>query len=144
MIKNISLKELYLTYPVESLFHTLTKDLVIKIDEKKYPNKIFYFNNIGNCIFEYDTKNGYFWSDYYNYCIKFYKKFDFNWKQVTDLTKDMVENHFNLNEIISSSTMLYRSNTVEKHFKFNGITPSSFFGKFIKDAENYFKFKIIK
>ena len=98
-MNKISLKELYLTYPVESLFYQLTKDLIIKIDKDKYPNWIFYFNQNDNCIFEYNTKNGYFWCNYKLYWSIFYEKFGFNYNQVRDLTKDMVENHFNLKEI---------------------------------------------
>ena len=55
-----NIKELYLTYPVKQLFFELTKDIVIKIDEIKYPNKIFYFKN-DKCIFYYNKENKYFW-----------------------------------------------------------------------------------
>ena len=86
----INVKELYLTYPVEKLFYQLIKDVIIKIDENKYPNTIFYFNN--NCIFKHNTKNGFFWCSYY-------ENFDLDWLQITDLTKDMIEKYFNLKEI---------------------------------------------
>ena len=96
----INLKELYLTYPVENLFHTLTKDLVIKTDEKEYPESIFFFNN-NDLIFEYSYKSKYrfFYCDYEKYWAIFYKKFKFNYIQVKEITKDMVENHFIINEI---------------------------------------------
>ena len=97
-MNKISLKELYLIYPIESLFHQLTKDLIVKIDKDKYPDWIFYFND-NNCIFEYNTKNGDFWCNYKLYWSIFYEKFKFNYIIVRDLTKDMVENHFNLKGI---------------------------------------------
>ena len=94
----INLKELYLTYPIESLFYTLTKDLTIKIDNN-YPNKISYFNNNNNCIFEYDTKNGFFYSSYFNFNQYFYEKFNINWLTLNKIVKDMVEKHFKMSGI---------------------------------------------
>ena len=102
-MNKILLKELYLTYPIKSLFYTLTKDLVIKIDKKEYPNWIYYFNKENKIIFEYNKNNGYFWCNYKLYWSIFYIKFGFNWQQVRDLTKDMVENHFNLKGITPRS-----------------------------------------
>ena len=107
-MNKILLKELYLTYPIMDLFHTLTKDLVIKIDEKEYPDWIFYFNNDNNnCIFEYNTKNGDFYCDYKLYWTIFYKKFGFNYNIIRNLTKDMVENHFKLKGITPVCCYLY-------------------------------------
>ena len=94
-----NLKELYLTYPIESLFYQLTKDLVVKIDENKYPDSIFYFNN-DKIIFEYDIKNGYFYCSYFNFSVFFYKKFNINRLMLNKIVKDIVDNHFNLNGIV--------------------------------------------
>jgi len=98
-MNKIYLKELYLTYPIKDLFHTLTKNLVVKIDEKEYPNFIFFFNENNNCIFKYNTKNGYFWCSYYNFIIFFYEKFNINWLILNEIIKDMMENHFKLKGI---------------------------------------------
>jgi hypothetical protein len=68
-----NIKELYLTYPVEKLFFELTRDLVILIDEIKYPNRIFYFNN-DKCIFECNKNNGDFYCNYFEYCLISWKK----------------------------------------------------------------------
>ena len=122
-MNKIYLKELYLTYPIMDLFHTLTKNLVVKIDEKEYPNFIFFFNENNNCIFKYNTKNGYFYCSYYNFNQYFYEKFDFNWQQVRDITKDMVENHFKLKGITPTGWKYVDNNMMENHFKLKGITP---------------------
>jgi hypothetical protein len=98
-----NLKELYLTYPVEQLFFELTKDLVIKIDNKEYPKGIFYFRN-NKCIFCYIKNNGDFYCNYHEYWLKFYNKFNLNYNQVKSLTKDMVEKYFKLKEIEPSCT----------------------------------------
>jgi len=98
-MNKIYLKELYLIYPVENLFHQLTKDLVIKIDEKEYPNWVFYFNKDNKITFQYNINNGNFWCNYKLYWSIFYEKFGFNYNQVKDITKDMVEEHFKLGGI---------------------------------------------
>jgi len=105
-MNKIYLKELYLTYPIMDLFHTLTKNLVVKIDEKEYPNWIYYFNKENKIIFEYNTKNGYFWCNYKLYWSIFYEKFGFNYNQIKYLTKDMVENHFKLGGITPQMSTL--------------------------------------
>ena len=122
MNNNISLKELYLTYPVESLFHTLTKDLVVKIDENKYPNRIFYFNN-HKIIFEHNTINDYFYCSYFNFNQYFYEKFNINWLMLSKIVKDMVENHFKLSGITPPVFYCKTVMEVENHFKLSGITP---------------------
>ena len=98
MKDKILLKELYLTYPIKDLFHQLTRDLVIKVDNDKFPNYIFYFND-NNCIFEYNKESGNFYCNYEKYWSIFYEKFGFNYNQIRDLTKDMVESHFKLKGI---------------------------------------------
>jgi hypothetical protein len=117
-----NLKELYLTYPVEKLFFELTKDIVILIDEKEYPNRIFYFRD-NNCIFEYDKNNGYFWCSYYNYWLIFEDKFGFNYEQIKALTKDEVEKHFKLKGITPVNYFNIPISWVKKHFKLSEITP---------------------
>ena len=135
----ILLKELYLTYPIKDLFHTLTKDLVIKIDEKEYPNSIFFFNKDNEIIFEYDKNNGYFWCNYKKYWTIFYEKFNYNYNQVKYLTKDMVENHFKINEITPMSIRILNYLQVENHFKINEITPSILKTSWVIPVENHFK-----
>jgi hypothetical protein len=115
-----NLKELYLTYPVENLFFELTKDIIIKYDEIKYPNSIFYFKD-DICIFKYDKNNGYFYCDYYRYWSKFYEKFGFNYNQISDLTKDMVEKHFNLKGVTPNTNSFTMVTRVEKHFNLKKI-----------------------
>jgi len=140
-MNKIYLKELYLTYPIMDLFHTLTKNLVVKIDEKKYPDWIFYFNENNNCIFQYNTKNGYFWCNYELYWNIFYENFNFNYIIVRDLTKDMAENHFNLKEITPFIYFYQYLEVVENHFKLKEITPDiDNYIRLIK-VENHFKLK---
>jgi len=93
----INLKELYITYPVENLFHTLTKDLVIKNDNTIL---ISYYNKDNILIFEYNKETNWFWCSYNFYWVIFEKKFNFNWQQICDLTIDMVKKIFKLKKII--------------------------------------------
>ena len=140
-MNKIYLKELYLTYPIKDLFHTLTKNLVVKIDEKKYPEWIFYFNENNNCIFQYNTKNGYFWCNYELYWNIFYENFNFNYIIVRDITKDMVENHFKLKGITPKFSSISLYFMVENHFKLKGITPE-WIKRMIKYlVESHFKLK---
>jgi hypothetical protein len=118
MIKNISLKELYLIYPIESLFYILTKDIVVKIDKNKYPNWIFYFNN-NDCIFGYDTKNADFYCSYDNFSMFFYENFNINWLMLSKIVKDLVEKHFLLNGITPMHGLDIFYKLVVNHFQFN-------------------------
>jgi len=119
-MNKILLKELYLIYPVENLFHQLTRDLVVKIDKDKYPNWVYYFNNDNNCIFEYNTKNGDFWCNYKKYWTIFYEKFGFNYNQIKYLTKDMVENHFKLKRITPLYQQFDENGLGRKPFQIEG------------------------
>jgi len=116
-MNKISLKELYLTYPVEDLFYQLTKDLIIKINKKEYPNWIFYFNKNNICIFEYNKKNKYFLCSHSNYWTIFMKKFNFNYNQIKEITKDIVENYFNLKEITIEERSFVFHSLIENHFR---------------------------
>jgi len=107
------------------LFHTLTKNLVVKIDEKEYPNFIFFFNENNNCIFKYNTKNGYFYCSYYNFIIFFYEKFNINWLILNEIIKDMVENHFKLKGITPCICSFNSISPMENHFKLKGITSTT-------------------
>jgi hypothetical protein len=86
-----SIKELFLIYPVESLFNTLTKDL--KFKKTEYPNIIRCFNN--KHIFEYNEKSNFLWCSYYNYWKLFN---DFNLKdiEIKNLTKYLIEKCFKI------------------------------------------------
>lgn len=75
-MNRININEIYLTYPVEELFLSLTKNLVVKKDNIIYPDRIFYMKNINNklnYIFEYDLKNSNIYTSYYNFDIFFIK-----------------------------------------------------------------------
>jgi hypothetical protein len=110
-----NIKELYLTYPVESLFFELTKDLIIKVDEKEYPNKFFYFKD-DNCIFEYNKENSSLYSSYINFNKFFYENFNIDWIILSKIIKDMMEKYFNLSEITPISKRLGISILDERHF----------------------------
>ena len=64
-------------------------------ETKESPNHIFYMKD-GKVIFEYSKKNGYVYIDYDKVWSFFEKFFDMDDKQIKDIIKIWVEEHYKL------------------------------------------------
>ena len=102
----------------ETAFKELLNYVKPKVDNKKYPNIIFYFKD-DKFYFEYDTKNGYFYCNYDKVWSVFETKYSMRYNEIQLFIKDMVR----------------------KHFKFKGVTPKAFDFIFLDKMKKHFKFK---
>ena len=106
----------------EAEFLNIFYDSDIKIDFEKYPDSIFVFKN-DEFIFEYDIKYGILWCSYDKIWTIFLKKYELNDLQITNLIKNVVEEHFKNMEVTPMRICKARKTSVEEHFKNMEVTP---------------------
>ena len=106
----------------ETDFLNMFYDSDIKIDFEQYPGSIFVFKN-DEFIFEYDIKYGILWCSYDKIWTIFLKKYELNDLQITNLIKNVVEEHFKNMEVTPIARKYYKSFWVEEHFKNIEATP---------------------
>ena len=94
----------------------LYQNLTIKIDEDKFPNRIFWIRN-DKVIFEYHKKSGYFYCNYGLVWSVFESEFGLNYDQISELIKGRMEEHFKLKDVTPDERPEVGSSTVEEHFK---------------------------
>src|SRR5690606_1506515 len=86
-------------YDAEEWFQKEILDkVVMKVDEKEYPNREFYFiKDKWFLEFEYqDGKNTDFWVRYYDCWEVLEERFQFKYTETQQLIKGMVEEHFKM------------------------------------------------
>lgn len=87
---------------------------------EKYPNYIFHMKN-GQCILQYNKKNGYVYVSYKEIWSFFERMFGMDNQQIKDITKIWVEEHYKM----GVTTIGYVGSTgrseVEEHYKM-GVT----------------------
>ena len=113
----------YIEY--EKLFLELTHldELEIKFDFIEYENYLFHFYNESE-LFLQDKKNGWFYMNYTKIWSIFGSKYNLKYDDIQSITKDIVEKHFKLKDIITTFRNEFYDTSVEKHFKLKDITTS--------------------
>lgn len=123
LIRSLRLNQLAnipLTPELEKLNNTMTyiqdifDALILKKDEKEYPNRDFYFVN-DDCYFEVQTNKNIFWSK--KEFIYHLKNFYYD-SEIISLLSNMVENHFKTLMLIDISVFI-TPKLVTKHFNIN-------------------------
>ena len=94
----------------------------IKIDHKKYPNEIYFFDQSDKYLGEYDSKNMEFWISYNNIWSFLESNYNLNYNQVKDLTQAWVEEHFKLRPVTTVLVQPFSVMVVEEHFKLRPVT----------------------
>ena len=87
---------------------------------EKYPDYIFHMKN-GQCILQYNKKNGYVYVSYKEIWSFFERMFGMDNQQIKDITKIWVEEHYKMGV---TSTIIESNNgklLVEEHYKM-GVT----------------------
>ena len=93
--------------------------LHIKLDLKRYPNRIFFFKE-DRCWMEYDWKNGYFGCRYEGFWEVLTMENNLNYREVQAFIKDWVEQHFKLKGVTPTKGVVANCFWVEQHFKLKG------------------------
>jgi len=96
-----------------------------KVDFEKHPNSLFWFDKDGNNICDYDWKSKYFWFSYSKVWSVFESEFALNHQEIRTFLNGMVEEHFKLEGVTTSSASGGTSDPVEEHFKLEGVTTKS-------------------
>ena len=122
MVDNIFDTELTFLMTPERRFKQLCQNLTIKIDEHRFPNKIFWFRE-DRRIFDYDKETGYFWVNNSLVWSVFESEFGLNYDQIKDLIKGRVEEHFKLKDVTPLKVGMLKMKMVEEHFKLKDVTP---------------------
>lgn len=125
IIKNKFKRKLLLEkYPLrkEDMFLEITNDFCIKSDEETYPDTLFFFVCNRN-IFQYELTTGNFYCSFHFYWSIFEKEYELNYNEIQSFTKNMVEKHFKLKELIPILLKNHDFKRVEEHFKTKKLRP---------------------
>lgn len=102
----------------EEFFNSIfSKDLIRKIDLKKYPNSRFYFD--GETMMLEIEKVGeifYAWLNYDKIWNPISTKNNWSYYQTGEFFKVMIEYHFNLRDVIPNRKFFGTDSTIEDHF----------------------------
>ena len=100
---------------IETRFIELCNGFVIKVDEEKFIDYIFYFKDDAS-LFQYNLKTGHFWCSHQHYWSVFENEYGLNHTEIQEFTKDMVEKHFKTKELTPQSQVGELPTMAEKHF----------------------------
>ena len=95
------------------------KDTHIKLDLKRYPNRIFFFKE-DICWMGYHWENGYFGCRYEDFWEVLTMENNLNYREVQAFIKDWVEQHFKLKGVTPTKGVVANCFWVEQHFKLKG------------------------
>ncbi len=140
MLDNIFNTELTFLMTPERRFKELCQNLTIKIDEDKFPNRIFWFRG-DEVIFDYDKKDGYFYCNYGLVWLVFESEFGLNYDQTSKLIKGRVEEHSKLKDVTPTGYLIAPEVEVEEHFKLKDVTPTWISKSSLSLVEEHFKLK---
>jgi hypothetical protein len=108
---------------------------------KEYPDYIFHMKN-GQCILQYNKKNGYVYVSYREIWSFFEHMFSMSNQQIKDITKIWVEEHYKMGVTSTCCSLFYIDNVVEEHYKM-GVTSTFFLHTPAgKKVEGHYKMEI--
>jgi hypothetical protein len=126
--------------PEDRLWNEICRGLVMKTDQEKYPDLIFWFKQ-DRCYFEYEIETGKLWCDHNLVWRVFARELGWGYLQIESFIKNKVEEHFK-----NKGVTLYASSDtlrlpVEEHFKNKGVTLRPKHRKKHSKVEEHFKNK---
>jgi len=110
--KNLKIKD-----EKESFFIHQFIDCQIKIDYDAYPDKIFFFDEYGNYLSEYDSKSQEFWISYPNVWSPLEFNYNLDSIEIMKLTANWIEEHFKLKNVSTLDVLEGEGSSIEEHFK---------------------------
>lgn len=137
----LTFKDLKIDNEAESFFIKKFIDCQIKIDQDKYSNMIFFFDQNNNYLSEYSSKNQEFWISYQNIWTNLVSKYSLKGYQIKNLSKTWVEEHFKLRPVTTHPVLGSCSVQVKEHFKLRPVTTVVERAYSIKKVEEHFKLR---
>ena len=111
---------------------------LIWYETEQYPNFIFFMKD-GEVIFEYNKENGYVYISYDRIWSFLSSFFGLKYKEIQDLTKEWVEEHYKLMVTTTITGLSKKGNVVEEHYKLRVTTTATFFDHQNQKVEEQFK-----
>jgi hypothetical protein len=102
--------------PEDRVWNKICRGLVMKTDQDKYPDAIFWFKQ-DRCYFRYDIKTGFLWCDHDLVWEVFEKELNWGYLQIVSFIKNKVEEHFKNKGVTLEITVPCYLAEVEEHFK---------------------------
>ena len=106
---------------MKEYFIEFLNSLTTKLDSK-YPDYIFYLNNKGKIVIEYDKKSNIAYLDYYKIWSVFETKYHLKYQEIKELTGPMLEQHLKLKGVTTGIDLLINNASLEQHLKLKGVT----------------------
>ena len=108
---------------------------------KEYPDYIFHMKN-GQCILQYNKKNGYVYVSYREIWSFFERVFSMSYRQIKDVTKIWVEEHYKMGVTSTVTDKNVAIIRVEEHYKM-GVTSTNYYTKILDSlVEEHYENKI--
>lgn len=121
-LKLSKLSEIPLTAELKRLdeailfIQSILDKMILKIDEESYPDEEHYFID-DKLYFIYDLKDTDLWCRYDDFWSILECKYQYNYQEISDLIKVVVEEHFKNKVVAPRFGMLLNVRRVEEHFK---------------------------
>lgn len=124
-------------------FEELLNSLEVKINEERYPNRVFFFKE-NEWYMDWRKSSKSLWCSYDRIWSVFENKIGRNYDEIQRFIKNVVEMHFKFKEVtlVSVSDRTYTIIMMERHFKIWELTPQN--AMFITREEEEKHFKLMK
>jgi hypothetical protein len=123
--------------PEDRLWNEICRGLVIKTDQDKYPDAIFWFKQ-DRCYFEYDVETGHLWCERNLVWRVFEKELGWGYPQIVSFIKNKVNEHFKNKDVTPLFSADWLRKAVDEHFKNKDVTPGYLpIESFIKVNEHF-------
>jgi hypothetical protein len=126
--------------PEERIWNKICRGLVMKTDQEKYPDKIFWFKQ-DRCCFEYDIETGDLWCEPNLVWRVFERELNWSYHQTESFIKNKVKEHVKNKGVTPRKSWIKRPVPVNEHFKNKDVTPTASAWKSSSGVNEHFKNK---
>jgi hypothetical protein len=126
--------------PEDRVWNKICRGLVMKTDQERYPDLIFWFKQ-DRCYFQYDIETGFLWCEHDLVWEVFEKELNWSYPQIESFIKNKVKEHFQNKDVTPHNLFDDWDNKVEEHFKNKGVTPHLYLELYKSLVKEHFKNK---
>jgi hypothetical protein len=108
---------------------------------KEYPDYIFHMKN-GQCILQYNKRNGYVYVSYREIWSFFERVFSMSYRQIKDVTKIWVVEHYKMGVTSTNYYTKILDSLVEEHYKMGVTSTDKKQLEWVKKVEEHYENKI--
>jgi hypothetical protein len=111
--------------PEDRVWNKICRGLVMKTDQERYPDLIFWFKQ-DRCYFQYDIETGFLWCEHDLVWGVFERELNWGYPQIESFIKNKVEEHFKNKDVTPVAQDIPKRRWVEEHFKNKDVTPNNY------------------